>query len=149
MTARLRNAAVLNHLLTRVDEERYETVTGGKDGIVAGIDSMRHGCRVQRRRKLFLTSGWNDLVIGGDDHGCRYGNVGQPGSRIERANLASRFEHVTPIVAGNLASGPIGQLVRLALQVDLFGDPRPSLSARQFGQPSQSRQSEEVEALVA
>ena len=155
MTAQLRDAAVLqdaavlHDALARVDEEWHETVLSGEHCIVTRIDSMRHGRRVQRRREFFLASGWYDLVVGGDDHRGRHGDVLQPWSRIERTDFASRLQDVSPVVAGNLASSPVGQLVRLALQVDLFGDPRPGLSARQFGQSRQAGETEEIEALVA
>ena len=149
MTLRLRNAGMLDHSLTRIDQERHETFACGEHGIVTGVDSVRDGCRVQRCREFLLASRWNDLVVGGDDHRCGHRDVVEPRSGIERTDLASRFQHVAPVVAGNLAGGPVGKSLRLALQVDLLGDPRPSLSARQFGQAGQTGETKEVEALVA
>ena len=110
---------------------------------------MRHRRCGKAGCQFFLARHWYDLVIRGDDHGCRHLHVVQPRSRIKRTDLAAGFQNVTPVVAGNLACGPVGQRMCFALQVDLLGDPRPCLCGSQPRQARQTSETQEVQALVA
>ncbi len=145
----LRSSGVIDDAMASVEQERHEAIVRNENCIVTSIDTVRHRRCAKCRCKFLLALQRYDLIFCRHDHGGGHGDVAQPWSRVERANFAPGFEHMAPVVAGNLSGSPVGQRVSFALQVQLFGDPRSCLCGGQPRETCQTRQAEEVEALVA
>ena len=76
---------------------------------------------VQRR----LAGDRHDLVAHRDHVRHRHVDRADPLRRRERADRLARFEHHPPVVARRLSDRPRLPLLRLALQEELVGEPRP------------------------
>ncbi len=91
----------------------------------------------------------HDLVAHRDDHRRRHVDLAEPVVGAERADRPAGLEHHAPVVLRRLLDRPRRPRARLALEVQLVGQPAPRLRRREPGQGGEPGEAEERQALVA